>query len=184
MWLKVAAIVVLAATAVSAAAQTIGYHDFSYANTDTLTAPTESKPESKLWFNDGIWWAVMFNPALHGTDIYRLDSATQTWTDTGTAVDDRATTKADALWDQPSGKLYIVSNLHMNNGSHNTNAANQGRLYRYTYNSGSKIYVLDSGYPVAGVTQGKEETLTLAKDSTGRRLWPVCSKHARNGPSR
>src|SRR2546422_261116 len=23
----------------------------------TATTPTTSKPESKLWFNDGIWWA-------------------------------------------------------------------------------------------------------------------------------
>ena len=59
----------------TASAQTTGYHDFSYGS--TITAPTGSKPESKLWFNDGIWWAVMFNSTLQGTDIYRLDTPTQ-----------------------------------------------------------------------------------------------------------
>jgi hypothetical protein len=91
----------------SASAQTVGYHDFSYSNKDSLTAPTGSKPESKVWFNDDTWWAIMFNPSLHATDIYKLNSDTQTWTDTGTPVDDRPTAKGDALWDQASGKLYI-----------------------------------------------------------------------------
>ncbi len=165
--LKFAAILVVALASLSAAAQTVGYRDFTYGT--ATSAPTESKPESKAWFNDGIWWASMLNTSLQGYDIYRLDTATQTWTDTGTPIDDRPSTTADTLWDQSSGKLYIVSNIHVNNGSHNNSSANWGRLYRYTYNSGSKVYSLDSGYPVT-VTTGKEETLTLAKDSTGT-LW-------------
>ena len=151
----------------SASAQTSGYHDFSYGS--TITAPTGSKPESKLWFNDGIWWAVMFNSTLQGTDIYRLDIPTQVWSDTGTPVDDRAQSVGDALWDQASNHLYIVSNLHVNSAAPNNTSTNWGRLYRYTYNSGTKTYVQDSGFPVT-VTKGKEETLTIAKDSTGK-LW-------------
>jgi hypothetical protein len=156
-------------TGSSARAQTIGFRDFSYANGNGLSAPTGSKPESKLWFNDNSWWAVMFNPSLHETDIYKLDLATQKWTDTGTPVDDRPAAKSDVLWDQASGKLYIVSNLHVNSGAPNTSSSNWGRLYRYSYNSQTKIYSLDSGFPVT-VTKGKEETLVVAKDSTGR-LW-------------
>jgi len=153
----------------SVIAQTIGFRDFSYANDNGLSAPTGSKPESKLWFNDSSWWAVMFNPSLHETDIYKLDLATQKWTDTGTPVDDRPAAKGDALWDQASGKLYIVSNLHVNSAAPNSNSSNWGRLYRYSYNAQTKVYSLDSGFPVT-VTKGKEETLVLAKDSTGR-LW-------------
>ena len=53
--------VVVAVSWSTAAAQTIGFHDFSYANSNGLSAPTGSKPESKIWFNDNSWWAVMFN---------------------------------------------------------------------------------------------------------------------------
>ena len=148
-------------------AQTTGYHDFSFGS--TISAPTESKPESKLWFNDGVWWGVLFNPSLQGFDIYRLNLTTQAWTDTGTAVDDRPQSIADALWDQASGKLYIVSNLHVNTAAPNSSPSNWGRLYRYSYNSGTQSYVQDVGFPVT-VTKGKEETLTVAKDSTGE-LW-------------
>ena len=151
----------------SSMAQITGYHDFSFGS--TISAPTESKPESKLWFNDGVWWGVMFNSSLQGYDIYRLNLATQTWTDTGTAVDDRPQSIADALWDQASGKLYIVSNLHVNSAAPNSSPSNWGRLYRYTYNSATQSYVQDAGFPVT-VTKGKEETLTVAKDSTGE-LW-------------
>jgi len=150
-----------------AVGQTVGYHDFSFGS--TISAPTGSKPESKLWFNGGIWWGVMFNPSLQGYDIYRLDPGTQSWTDTGTAVDDRPQSAADAMWDQASGKLYIVSNVHVNSASPTNTSSDWGRLYRYTYNSGSQNYIQDPGFPVT-VTKGKEETLTVAKDSTGE-LW-------------
>jgi len=153
----------------TAALAAVGFHDFSFANSDGLTAPTGSKPESKAWFNDNSWWAVMFNPTLHGTDIYKLDLATQRWIDTGTPVDDRPTAKGDALWDQTSGKLYIVSNLHVNSAASTSNSSNWGRLYRYSYDPGTNVYSLDVGFPVT-VTKGKEETLVVAKDSTGT-LW-------------
>ena len=170
-WSMMTALAVFVATVfgawTSATAQTTGYHDFSFGS--TISAPTGSKPESKLWFNDGIWWGVMFNPSLQGFDIYRLNLATQTWTDTGTAVDDRAQSVADAMWDQASGKLYIVSNLHVNSAAPNNTSSNWGRLYRYTYNSATQNYIQDAGFPVT-VTKGKEETLAVAKDSTGE-LW-------------
>ncbi len=172
-WRLLAATAIFVATILgawaSASAQTIGYRDFSFSNKDSLTAPTGSKPESKVWFNDNTWWAVMFNPSLHGTDIYKLSSDNQTWSDTGTPVDDRPTAKGDALWDDASAKLYIVSNIHVDSGVPNSSSSNWGRLYRYTYHSGTKVYSLDSGFPVT-VTKGKEESLVVAKDSTGI-LW-------------
>ena len=32
--------------------------------------PTADKPQSKLWHNDGFWWAVMFNPSAGSWRIY------------------------------------------------------------------------------------------------------------------
>jgi PKD repeat protein len=146
-----------------------GYRDHDYGGSDCNSTPTGEKPESKLWYNDGIWWGSLCNPDENDNHIYRLDFATQSWLDTGTVLDTRAGTKADALWDEASQKLSLVSHIFTNNGRPSNAFSQQGHLFRYSYNSGSKSYSLDSGFPVS-VTGGRSETLTLAKDSTGR-LW-------------
>jgi hypothetical protein len=86
----------------------VGYADFNYGAT-VVSAPTGEKPESKLWWNDGLWWGDLFSPAANSYHIYRLNLSTQTWVDTGTAIDDRPSTKGDALWDTATQKLYVVS---------------------------------------------------------------------------
>src|SRR5690606_38050104 len=43
------------------------------------------------------------------------------------------------------------------------------QLFRYSYNSGSKTFSLDSGFPV-NVGVGRMEALVIDRDSTGR-LW-------------
>src|SRR4030067_1087877 len=68
---------------------TVGYRDHYYGTTVTI-APTGEKPESKLWFHDGYWWASMWNPAASSYRIYRFDLANQTFIDTGVALDNRA----------------------------------------------------------------------------------------------
>ena len=146
----------------------VGYRDFSYGNT-VISTPTGEKPESKLWWNDGSWWGVLYSDSAGAYHIYRLDLATQSWVDTGTAVDDRSSSKADTLWDDSSQKLYVVSHIFTSNGQATASEANWGRLYRYSYDSITHTYSLDAGFPVT-VTQGKSETLVLAKDSTGQ-LW-------------
>jgi hypothetical protein len=35
--------------------------------------PTGEKPQSKLWFNDGIWWASLFDRSTEEYHIYRYD---------------------------------------------------------------------------------------------------------------
>ena len=40
-----------------------GYQDFSYGSVG-MPAPTEDKPQSKLWFNNGIWWGVLYNATV------------------------------------------------------------------------------------------------------------------------
>ncbi len=155
---------------VSASAQTplAGYRDFSYGSTSN-SAPTGEKPESKLWFNDGVWWGSLYNSSAQAYHIYRLNSGTQSWTDTGTQIDDRNGTKGDALWDSASDKLYVVSHIFATSGSSTTDPRTWGRLYRFSYNSSTQSYSLDSGFPVT-VTQGNSESLVVAKDTSGM-LW-------------
>jgi hypothetical protein len=63
-----------------------------------VVAPTAHKPQSKLWFNDGIWWASMFIAgAIREHRIHRLDWSTQTWSSVNTLIDERDTASIDAL---------------------------------------------------------------------------------------
>src|SRR3954453_8871084 len=48
-----------------------GYRDFSYGS--SVSAPTGQKPESKLWFNDGLWWGGLWNKANARYDIWKLN---------------------------------------------------------------------------------------------------------------
>ena len=163
----------------------VGYQDFSFpAGTGVNSEVTAEKPESKLWWNDGFWWASMWSTAGNAYHIYRLDLATQSWVDTGTALDDRSDTKADALWD--GQHLYLVSHIWTGMGAASSDPTKWGRLYRYSYNAGTDTYTPDAGFPV-NVTQGKSETLVVDKDSTGQ-LWvtyvettQVLINHSLNG---
>ena len=168
-----AAVVVLIALAATEAAfgQTpvsAGYRDFSFGAT-AISTPTGEKPESKLWWNDGSWWGVLFNPAVGAYRIHVLDLSTHRWTDTGTTVDTRANSKGDVLWDEAANSLYVASHVFSNTGKSSGSSSQWGRLYRFTYDASRRRYTLDSGFPVS-VTRGIGETLTLAKDSVGR-LW-------------
>jgi len=79
-----------------ARAQNVGYRDFSYGKTGDAKL-TGERPESKLWWNDGSWWGSLFDPLTLTYHVYRLNTATQTWIDTGTTLDNRSWSKADAL---------------------------------------------------------------------------------------
>jgi PKD repeat protein len=169
-WLiRLTLIISLAATGLAfssiarAAPGDIGYEGPS--TTGAGNAPTGEKPESKLWWNDGFWWASMWDTASTDFHIFRLDQGTQTWADTGVALDDRAGTHADTLWDGAAGKLYVAS--HVFSESPATGYAS--RLYRYSYNAAADTYTRDTGFPVT-ITNYKLETLVIAKDSTGE-LW-------------
>ncbi|TFV78366.1 hypothetical protein E4P39_03885 [Blastococcus sp. CT_GayMR19] len=130
------------------------------------TSPTEDKPQSKLWFNDGIWWALMRTNS-NGADgnpditIHRLQS-NHTWLNTGTLVDGRAASTGDALW--TGSKLYVASRVT----SGPINAA------RMSYNATTDRYTMDSGFPKS-VTSGSIESVTITRDSLGR-LWITFTK--------
>ncbi len=150
------------------------------------SSPTGEKPESKLWFHDGVWWGSLCHAASKTYHIYRFDVTSQDWFDTQEELDDRSGTKSDILWDESDQKLYVASHVFTNSGSPTSTSSNWARLYRYSYNAGNRRYTLDSGFPVT-ITRGRSETIALDKDSTGT-LWvtfvessKVMVNHSRNG---
>ena len=130
------------------------------------SAATGEKPESKLWWNDGAWWAVLFHTSSQTHHIFRLDRSTEQWVDTGTIVDNRPKTRSDVRWD--GTRLYVSSHVR---ASSSTGAAsgNPARLYRFSYDAATRTYTRDTGFPVQ-ITSYSTETLTIDKDSTGV-LW-------------
>lgn len=143
-----------------------GYWDFEYGGT-VLSSPTAEKPESKVWWNDGYWWASMWNPPRARYEIYRHNVGNHVWTTTQTAIDDRPLSLADALWD--GSRLYVVSHVYDKDAAPADTVLDAARLYRYSYSPASDTYTLDPGFPVL-VNDSVSETLVLEKDSTGR-LW-------------
>ena len=146
-----------------AAAGDAGYRGPSYGS---ASSPTGEKPEHKLWWNDGSWWADMWDPVTADHYIHRLDLATQTWSKTATRLDDRSSTKGDVLWDGNGLKLYVASHTYTSSAGASTG---NSRLYRYGYSPGTQTYALDPGFPVT-IADFKVEALTIAKDSAGT-LW-------------
>jgi PKD repeat protein len=162
---SILAIVSIALSPMGAAAAPgdLGYEGPSFAGLSG--AATGEKPESKLWWNDGHWWASMWDAAAGGHWIHRLDLATQTWVNTGTALDQRLS-RADTLWDAASAKLYVASHDYTSSGGTFSPGA---RLYRFSYNSGTDAYALDAGFPVT-INSARTESLVIDRDSTGQ-LW-------------
>jgi len=161
-----AALLGLALTQPESAAAAPG--DIGYQGPSTVgagSAPTGSKPESKVWWNDSYWWASMWDAGSGDFHISRLNTSSQSWTDTGVGLDDRANTKADTLWDAASGKLYVASHAF----SESPASGYASRLYRFSYNAATDTYTRDAGFPVS-INNFRTETLVIAKDSTGQ-LW-------------
>ena len=155
--------IALVVVAVTAACTPVTYQGFTYSS--GASTPTADKPQSKIWFNDGAWWALLLAPSAK-VQIFEL-LANHTWRDTGTVVDDRTTSTGDALWDGATGKLYVGSRA---------DGGGQVRLARLSYNSGTRSYSMDSGFPDQIAASGSE-SLTIAKDSTGL-IWAT---QVRNG---
>jgi hypothetical protein len=170
----VALVAAVGGTAVgpAAAAADIGTRDFGYAPLGG--SPTGAGPESKLWFAHGAWWATMYQPAAGGHRIFRLNRPFQIWTDTGTAVDERADTRADTFWDPASGRLYTASHPV---GAGSGGPGGGARLYRFSYDAAAKRYTRDAGFPVA-INEAASETLTIDQDSTGG-LWATWTQDGR-----
>src|SRR5919107_5780740 len=124
---------------VAAAPGDIGFEGPSY--TGAGSAPTGSKPESKLWYNDGFWWGDLWSASAGAFHIWRLDLGGQQWIDTGVALDNRTGTRSDVLWD--GTKLYVLSHRYSTAPA----AGYAVRLYRFSYTAAGKTYTLDAGFP-------------------------------------
>jgi hypothetical protein len=81
----VALVVAMLCVVPAAASADVGYRDFSYTGTGTPTGT--KRAESVLWFNDGTWWGNMWSSAKADFHIFRLDTTTQQWIDTGVLTD-------------------------------------------------------------------------------------------------
>lgn len=145
----------------------VGYRSFAFSagGADPVAnpnnSPTASKPQSKLWFNDGSWWGSLLNMSTGAYHMYQFDPANQSWLDTGTVIDERSGSHADCLWD--GTHLYVAT------AGTSANPADSGRVLRYSYDTLTKRYTLDANFPVAVTARGVE-AIVLAKDSAGK-LW-------------
>lgn len=119
-----------------------GYADFTYGTvTDGVTAHTS---QSKLWFHDGIWWAVMMEPAAtmpvaheNRWAIYRFDVPSQTWLSTKVQVDERNQSHPDVL--SVGNSTYVVS-------SYSRFATEAVKVYKFDYQAAAKSWVLDERF--------------------------------------
>ena len=137
--------------------------------------PTAAKTQSKLWFNDGSWWGILFDGSSEEYHIYRYDGAKGAWSDTGTLVDGRNFSRADALWAGPH--LYVVSA-----GTQTSLEKDSARFLRYTYDPSTGRYSLDRGFPVT-IAEGGTEAITLAKAASGE-LWATYTQDTPDGALR
>jgi len=161
-----------------------GFTDFVYKpDPDTGTGGNDVssfRNQSKLWFNDGRWWGILFDRGTTSNGTYRIQSftmGTQAWT-TGTggaAVDNRNRSHADALWD---GTNLFVASSHDRGANKSPNG--DLRLYKYSYNATNKTYAIASGFPKTldanGVAGGNGTfAVTIAKAPNGQ-LWVAYRK--------
>ncbi len=163
----IAALVLGLMTAISpvgAVAVDVGYMDHSYNFTAVISTPTRDKPQSKVWYTDGFWWAgLVASPG--DTFIHRYNATTHTWTNTGVAVDVRNSSQADYLWDASTSALYVAS-------APEDASSDPIKVFKLNYDAGSNTYSHDSDFGSTGVNvgTGPAETVTIARDSTGQ-LW-------------
>lgn len=155
------------ASADTGIAVTAGYRDQSYGDPAAPGADdvTAGRNQSKLWFNDGRWWGVIFDRGTTAAKfrIYRFDMATQGWTSTGVAIDDRNRSHADVL--SVGSTLYVAST------GGPTSADKRLRIYKYTYSGATHTYAPVAGFPkVFTSTDVGTGYPTIAQDTTGR-LW-------------
>lgn len=149
--------------ATSAATEFQAYRDFNYGSAAGSRSPSADKPQSKLWYNDGAWWALMLSPVTKTVRIFELRSD-HTWRDAGVTVDNRAASTGDALW--TGSYLYVGSRV----------ASGNVRLDRFSYTTSTRRYTKDSGFPVT-IAKGGTESVTIAREPGGR-LWAAYTQHS------
>ena len=154
--------VLLVPVPASAAPGDVGVEGPSHLGTGTPTGT--KRATSALWFNDGLWWGNLWDTASSDFHIFRYNSATSSWVDTGVATDTRANTHHDVLWDGTT--LYVASYRFVNDGLP-AEPNFPTTMRRYSYNPSNKTYTLQGS---ENINNHRVETLTIDKDSTGR-VW-------------
>jgi len=150
---------ILGMVAVSAAAAEDGsilprsYAGPFYGSTTGLEAPTASKPQSKLWFNDGSWWALMVQDEDSTLRIAEL-SRRHEWKYTDTVVSGTAASGGDVLF--LDGQLHVLT------------TDDAGLLVqRFTYEAGSRAFEPQPGFPVV-VDSRRPASASQVVDGAGR----------------
>jgi hypothetical protein len=149
-----------------------GYRDFYYGPTVNST-PTGERPESKLWWNDGSWWGILWDDTAAEYRIYRYDPGNPPvvnpgWINTAAGADSRVNAKCDILWDQTVQKLYLVSHIYTSSGTGGQTSSQSAKFWRYGYDSITQTYINEIA--AVDVNDAKTETLVITRDSAGK-LW-------------
>ncbi|MGI8606009.1 MAG: hypothetical protein ACR2L0_02475, partial [Gaiellaceae bacterium] len=165
--LTAAAVVLTLAMPAAAGAANIGFDGPDYV-AGVSGSPSGYKGESKLWFNDGSWWASMFHTGTSAYHIFKHDKATQSWTTTNVETDDRNTSRQDTLWDAAEGKLYVASHIFVSEPSFNTTTNIQPMEFsKYSYNAATDTYTMDPGFPVNIEPDERSESLVIDRGAGG-----------------
>ena len=115
------------------------------------------KPQSKLWVNDGLWWACV-NDATN-LAIYKLDAGAwaHVFTIQSAVVPSFQGGTSDVLWD---GTNLFVAAFGLSTS----------KIYKLGYDSLTQTYSVLAGFPKSLAMSTGSETIVLDKDSTGR-VW-------------
>jgi len=125
-------------------------------------SPTRDKPQSKLWFHDGLWWGSLFDDEQDAFTIWWLDTDGDVWVNTHTIVDDRHFARQDVLWDG----AHLVTISH---GTDQASARHAIHARQFSYNTEARSWNPSANFPVT-VTAAGVEAASLARDGAGH-LW-------------
>jgi hypothetical protein len=123
--------------------------------------PSGDVGQSKLWYADGAWWAVLVADGTSEYRIHRFDWAQQIWIDSGTHVAARSAVQPDVLW--ADGHLYVVT------GGADPESRNATSLLRFSFDGVTGRHILDPDFPVR-VSDQQAYAVTIARDRAGH-LW-------------
>jgi hypothetical protein len=132
----------------------------------TVTPTGTKRPESVVWWNDGSWWADMWDARGREFHIFRFSARARRWVDAMTVVDRRVKTGADALWD--GSHLYIATHKQLRDTEQSVPGP-PSYLFRFSYSHRRHRYTLDAGFPTV-INRYRTETLVIDEDTTGK-LW-------------
>lgn len=128
----------------------------------TETDPTRSSAQTKAWFHDGRWWAVLWALDTGESRIHVLDTGSGAWLDTGQVVDERPGSRVDVL---AGADRIVVATA----GTNPESVRDAARIVAFDYDADAQTYRLARDFPVQLTVHGLE-SVVLARDATGR-LW-------------